>query len=159
MKALHAVLVALVAAVTLSSVAAAAPDAAKQRVSITFPRAKASPVSRFVLTPLQAGPIKKDSGTATAVWGPGREVMRDGQKISIAEDVATYKTERGSMVISSRTDWVDAGNGYSVGMGTWKVTRGTGQYAGVTGGGRSGAVYVARGPTFSGRDEGFLTLP
>ena len=36
MKARHAVLVALVAAVTLTSVAAAGPDAAKQRVAISM---------------------------------------------------------------------------------------------------------------------------
>jgi hypothetical protein len=159
MKARHAILVALAAAFILASVAAAGPDAAKQRVSITFPAAKASPVSPFVLTPLQAGPIKKDSGTATAVWGPGRDVMREGQKISITEDVDTLKTKRGSLVIRSRTEWVDAGNGYSAGIGTWKVTNGTGQYAGVTGGGRSGGVYIDRGPTYSGQSEGFLTLP
>ncbi len=159
MKARHAILVVFAAAFTLTSIAAAGPDAAKQRVSITFPKAKASQVSPFVLTPLQAGSIKKDSGTATAVWGPGRDVMREGQKISIADDVTTYKGKRGSLVIRSSVDWVNAANGYSVGIGTWKVARGTGEYAGVTGGGRSGSVYIEAGPTFSGRSEGFLTLP
>src|SRR6266705_1861045 len=68
------------------------------------------------------------------------------------------KGKAGSLVIRYRTEYVDAGNGYHVGTGTWKVVRGTGQYAGITGGGRSGAVTLDRGP-WSSRAEGFLTLP
>ena len=52
MKARHAMLVAL-AAVTLTSVAAAGPAAAKQRVAIDM---KLWPQKTFVLTPLRAGP-------------------------------------------------------------------------------------------------------
>ena len=163
MKARHAILVVLAAAFTLTSIAAAGPDAAKQRVSITFPKAKASPVSRFVLTPLLTGPIKQDSGTATAVWGPGRDVMREVQKISIAEDITTYKGKRGSLTIRERSEWVDVSNenapGFDfrpgVAMGTWKVVRGTGQYTGVTGGGRS--AHAGMGQEWFARQEGFLT--
>ena len=62
MKARHAIFVALVAAVTLTSVAAAGPDAAKQRVMITSQAAQTTQVSPFVLTPLQTGVLKRDSG-------------------------------------------------------------------------------------------------
>ena len=55
-------------------------------------------------------------------------------------------------------EYVDGGNGYHVGIGTWKVVRGTGQYAQITGGGRSGTVWLDRGP-WSFRSEGFLILP
>jgi hypothetical protein len=56
------------------------------------------------------------------------------------------------------SEYLDAGNGYHVGTGTWKVVRGTGQYAQITGGGRSGTVTLDRGP-WSSRLEGVLALP
>lgn len=61
-------------------------------------------------------------------------------------------------MIRSRIEYVAAANGYHVGTGTWKVVPGTGQCAQITGGGRRGDVYLDRGP-WSGRNEGFLTLP
>jgi hypothetical protein len=157
MKALVA-LVALAAAVTLTSVAAAGPDAAKQRVVITSQGSQSAKVSPFVLTPMQAGTLKGDSGTQTAGSSSGRTVMREGQRVEIYDGVGTLKGKRGSLVIRLRTEYVDGGNGYHVGTGTWKVVRGTGQYAQITGGGRTGTVWLDRGP-WSSRSEGFLTLP
>lgn len=158
MKARHAALVALGAAVTLTSVAAAAPDAAKQRVAITS-KGVANPASfgKFVLTPLQAGVLEADSGTESATWND-RVVMREGQRVSISNWVYTLKGKRGNFVIRARIEYVEAGNGYHVGVGTWKVVRGTGRYAQITGGGRIGSVWRDSGP-FSERREGFLTLP
>ena len=161
MKARYAVLLAIVAAVTLTSVAAAGPDAAKQRVAITTQAAQGTYVSPMVLTPLQAGALKRDSGRLTAAPGsfdPDRVVMRGGQRVEIYDDPGTFKGKRGSLVFRFRTEWVNAGNGYHVGMGTWRVVRGTGQYAGVTGGGRTGNAGLKSGP-WSSRLEGFLTLP
>ena len=82
MKARHAILVALAVAVTLTAVAAAGPDAAKQRVAIDM---KLWPQKTFVLAPLQAGPLKRDTGTISHNFLsiPGREVMRDGQRFTI----------------------------------------------------------------------------
>jgi len=99
MKVRLALLVGLAAAVTLAfppfeldcrsrwstrcvSVAAAGPNAAKQRVAI---ETKILPQGTFVLTPLQAGALKRDSGTISGNWqtAPGRDVMRDGQKVGI----------------------------------------------------------------------------
>jgi hypothetical protein len=158
MKARLALLVALAAAVTLTSVASAGPDAAKQRVAITSQAAKPTEVSPFVLTPLQAGPLKRDSGTVSGPLPSERVVMRGGQRVSIYEGVVTLKGKRGSLVTRYRSEYVDGGNGYHPGTGTWKVLRGTGQYARITGGGRSGHVWLDRGP-WSSRDEGFLTVP
>jgi hypothetical protein len=158
MKARQAIFIALGAAVTLTSVAAAGPTAARQRVMITSQAAGTTNAAPFVLTPLQDGALERDSGTQIALLAPGREVMRGGQRITIYNVVATQKGKRGSLVIRYRNEYVDAGNGYHVGTGTWKVVRGTGQYAGVTGAGRSGAVSLDRGP-WSSRAEGFLTLP
>jgi hypothetical protein len=79
MNARHAVLVVLVAAVTLTSVASAGPAPAKQRVAINM---KIYPQGTFVLTPLQRGTLKRDAGTINGTWTsiPGRKVMRDGQE-------------------------------------------------------------------------------
>ncbi len=158
MKAIHATLVALVAAIMLTSVAAAGPEAAKQRVVITSGASQPTQVGApFVLTPLRAGALKRDSGTLTAS-ASGRTVMRDGQRIEIYVNVGTYKGKLGNLVTRHRTEYVDGGNGYHVGTGTWTVVRGTGQYAQITGGGRSGTVWLDRGP-WSFRSEGFLTVP
>jgi len=159
MKARHAMLVALVAAVTLTTVAAAGPEAAKQRVVFTTQAAETTTVSRAVLTPLQAGALKPDSGKLIAAIPPERVVMREGQRVSIYDGVGTFKGKRGSLVTSYHSEWVEAGNGYHVATSTWKVVRGTGQYAGVTGGGRGGSVWLDRTDAWSSRDEGFLTLP
>lgn len=62
--------------------------------------------------------------------------------------------------IRNRSEWIDAGNGYHVATDTWKAVRGTGQYAGVTGGGRrGGSVWLERTDSWSSRAEGFLTVP
>jgi hypothetical protein len=157
MKAPQGIVVALAAAVTLTTGAAAGPSAAKQRVAITTQAAQPTKVSPFVLTPLRAGRLKPDSGKLTVSLPPERIVMRDGQKVSVYEGSARLKGKLGSLVIRYRDEYVQAGNGYHVGIGTWKVVRGTGQYAHVTGGGRTGNVWLDRGP-WSSREEGVLTL-
>ena len=147
---------ALAAAVTLTSAAAAGPAAPKQLVWITSKGVVYSP-GKFELTPQQAGPVKPDSGTETAVRN-FRDVVREPQTVSISSWVYTLKGKRGNLVIRARIEYVEAGNRYHVGIGTWKVVRGTDQYAKVTGGGRLGSVWLDVGP-FSERREGFLTLP
>ena len=157
MKAPHTILFALAAAITLTTGAAAGPEAAKQRVAITTQAAQTTKVSPFVLTPLQAGRLKRDSGKLTSGLPSERIVMRDGQKVTIYDGSATLKGKLGTLVIRYRDGYVEAGNGYHVGTGTWQVVRGTGQYAQVTGGGRTGNVWLDRGP-WSSREEGVLTL-
>jgi hypothetical protein len=157
MKARHAVLVALAAAVTLTSVAAAGPTAAKQRVAINM---KIYPQKTFVLTPQQFGPLKRDSGTIDSTWLsiPGRAVMRDGQEVTIYDGAVTTLTgKRGTLTIRDRNEWVAVGNDDSIGIGTWKVVRGTGQYAGIVGKGRNG--HAGLGSPWYARYEGFLTVP
>lgn len=150
---MRAILIALAAAVILSSVAAASPDLQPQRVAITSGGRDAE--SPFVLTPLGAGVIRRDSGTLIAGFRPESFVMRDGQRVALFDDVVRFKGKRGTLMARYRTATVDAGNGYAVGTGTWKVVRGTGQYAGITGGGRIGDVWFGRG-SWSSRLEGFL---
>ena len=134
MKARVVALVALAAAVTLTSVAAAGPHAAKQRVAIDM---KLWPQKTFVLTPLLAGPLKRDSGTISHNFLSitPHDVMRDGQKVTIYDGgVATLTGKRGTLTIRDRSEWVNLGtdanrdsNEDSVAFGTWKVVRGTGQ--------------------------------
>jgi hypothetical protein len=157
MKARHAVLVALAAAVTLASVAAAGPDAAKQRVAIDM---KIYPQKTFVLTPQQFGPLKRDSGTINGTDVPGRKVMRDGQEVTIYDGVVwTLTGKRGTLTIRDRNEWVAVESGEdAVGIGTWRVVRGTGQYAGIVGKGRNGHAGLGN-PRWYARYEGFLSLP
>ena len=158
MKVRQAVLVALGAAVTLTAAAAAGPDAATQRVAIVGYGTSANPnAAKFTLMPLQAGALKRDSMTGSAVLGEERVVMREGQRVSIyPSNVETFTGKLGTLVIRSRIEYVEAGSGYHVGAGTWKVVRGTGQYARIAGGGRGGHVWLDSGP-WSGRNEGLLT--
>jgi hypothetical protein len=160
-----AVLAVLAAAVTLTSVASAGPAVAKQRVQITM---KNLPNATFVLAPLQVGALKRDSGTVTFGAPPNynaRDVIRDGQKVSIYPPVVWALTgKRGTLTIRERNEWVDIGtdgNGDGqedgVAFGTWKVVRGTGQYAQIAGGGRSG--HAGLGNPWNARQEGFLTVP
>jgi hypothetical protein len=162
MKARVAVPLALAAAVTLTSIAAAGSHAAKQRVAIDL---KLWPQKTFVFTPLQAGPLKRDSGTIshTFLSIPGRDVMRDGQRVTIYDGgVATLTGRLGTLTIRDRNEWVDLGrdgNGDGqndgIAIGTWKVVRGTGQYAGIVGKGRNG--HIGLGSPWYARYEGFLT--
>jgi hypothetical protein len=162
MKARVVALVALAAAVTLASVAAAGPAAAKQRVAIDL---KLWPQKTFVLTPLQAGPLKRDSGTIshTLLTITPHDVMRDGQKVTIFDGgVVTLTGRLGTLTIRDRNEWVHLerdGNGDgqadAIAIGTWKVVRGTGQYAGVVGKGRN--AHVGLGSPWYARYEGLLT--
>ena len=144
MKTRYVVLVALIAAVTLASVAAATPGAVKQRVAIA---SKLYPEGTFVFTPVTAGPLKRDSGTARFDAG-----------------TFTFKGKRGTLTIRELNEnWVNCGSQEykgvipAVDIGPWEVVRGTGQYKGVTGGGQS--AQAGLGNPWYARQTGFLTAP
>jgi hypothetical protein len=154
-----AVFVAL--AVTLTSLAAAGSEVAKQRVALTV---TILPSGKGVLTPLKDGALKRDSGTFGGNWAqnPDRTVVREGQKVEIYNNVWTFAGKGGSLVFRERTETVDLGqdldhNAFEdgIGIGTWKVVRGTGDYAGIAGAGRSAHFY--QGQRWVARFEGFLT--
>jgi hypothetical protein len=149
----------LAAAVVVTSVAAAGPAVTKQRVAITI---KGLPNGSFVLTPFKTGALKRDSGTTGIRYGSPRVVVRDGQKIEVYSGVYTFDGRRGSFTVRERNEWRDTGsdgngdgNADGVAVGTWKAVRGTGEYAGVTGGG--GSAHAGLGNPWNARLEGFLT--
>jgi hypothetical protein len=149
-------LVALATAVTLTSVAAARPDGAKQRVAIIM---KDLPDGTFVLAPLDSGPLKRDTGTTAVDIGGPDVVLQQGQAVEIFNLTWTLKGKRGTLTIRERNEWVDAGQPY-VGRGFWKIVRGTGAYAHVTGGGRSASAGLDRANgAWYARQEGYLTVP
>jgi len=160
MKAPQALLLVVATALTLASGASAGAGAPKQRVAIT---ANLYPKREFVLTPLHAGALERDFGKARMVYGTWRSTMRKGQDIEILRAFFTFEGKRGSLTIRERTEWVDAGvdtGGPSVATGTWKVVRGTGQYAQVAGAGRSAHSGLSgRADPWYARQEGFLSLP
>ena len=139
-------------AVTLAAVATAGPVVAKQRVMIEFKGANQA----FVLTPLTTGAIKRDTGTASFCCWNTRHVVRNGQDIDINDPEMTLTLKRGTHVIRNRIEFVDIPDGWAVFTGTWKVIRGTGDYAGLSGGGRRAGVQLPNGSVNS-RFEGFLS--
>ncbi len=155
MQARKAVLVVLAVALTFVSAAAGTSTASKQRVVIT---GKVG-VDRFTLTPLTPGALGTDSGSVSfCCWGY-RSLVRDGQDVIVNDhDRRTLTGKRGTLVVRSRNEWLDAGNGYTIGVSTWRVVRGTGAYKGVTGGGRGAASWLhpTSGPVFF-QDQGYLT--
>ena len=151
-------LVVLAVAVTLTSAAAGSPDAARQRLTITTQAPKTTSVSPFVLTPMQTGPVKPDSGKLIASSPTtDRTVTRDGQDVSVYVQTSTLKGKLGSLVIRTRSEWAEAGNGYNASTETWKIVRGTGQYARISGGGRGTTVWFEPNDHWSSRYQGFLT--
>jgi hypothetical protein len=154
----YAVLAALAAAAILTSVAAAGPSAGKQRVSFAI-KGDTGPNGTFVLTPLQAGALKRDAGAAdVAITGP-RVVVLDGQKIEKFANTWTFTGRRGRLTTRERLDWIDTGDAF-IGVGSWKVVKGSGEYAGVTGHGRSAHVGQNHGNgAWIIRHDGFLRLP
>jgi len=144
-------LAALAATVTLAAVAAAGPDAAKQRVAI-----QSKGANGFVLTPLTRGTIKLDTGTVDFCCWSSRVVMREGQRIEITTGPQmTIVGKRGTLVASNRMEWLDVADGVAVFTGTWKVVHGTGDYARLSGGGRV-AGFILRNGEVKWRREGFL---
>ena len=151
MKAIQAVLVALVAAIILTSVAAAGPEAAKQRVAISGVGA-----SGFTLTPLTAGALKVDAGSASFCCWTTRDVIRDGQAIEVTNGpLMTVTGKNGALVAKNRMEWLSVSGDYEVFTGTWKVVRGTGAYAGLVGGGRVAGITLPGGET-KWRREGLI---
>jgi len=75
---------------------------------------------------------------SVAVARRERDRMRAFAMVSCAE----LKGRRGTMRLVRSVDLVDVPRGLQVRTGTWRIVRGTGQYAGLEGGGRFAGVFV-----------------
>jgi hypothetical protein len=155
-------LLAVVSAAALSAAATAGSDVTRQRVAL----AADMPTASAVLTPLNGGPLQRDAGAFGGDFSltPDRTVIRDGQEVDIYTVVWTFKGKRGNLVFRARAEWIDLGtdlnrDGQQDGIATaaWRVVRGTGQYAGATGGGRGAQLGLGR--QWVQRYDGFLTIP
>jgi hypothetical protein len=90
-------------------------------------------------------------------------VTRQGQEISIYDMTFTYNGKLGTLTIRERSEWVDVSNENArgvdyrpaVAVGTWKVVRGTGQYAGIAGGGRS--AHAGMGQQWFAQQQGLVS--
>jgi hypothetical protein len=142
-------------ATAFTAVAAAGPVASKQRIQITQKQANQN---GFVLTTLSKGPLAGDSGTVSfCCWGdiPG---MRDGQSFDIGKPLATFRGKLGTFFYRANIQWVDAGNGYGVGTGTWRIVGGTGAYKHLEGGGRTAVSQAPDDNTISFESQGLVDL-
>ena len=151
MKKLAVVPIVLAAAVLVAA-ATAGPSGPKQRVAI-----QGDESGGFVLTPLTAGSLRRDSGSATFCCWTTRVVVRDGQKMELTNGPRlTLDSKEGTLVVKNRMEWLTVPGGYALFTGTWSVVRGTGVYAGFTGAGRIAGVALPNGNT-KWRREGILT--
>lgn len=126
-----------VAALALVLTSATGAESGRQRVAIV---ARGSNPTSFLLTPLSAGPAKRDSGTTYYCCVHSRSTTRDGQPVEIASFLKTYEGTRGTLTLRIVIEWTDAGNGYTIGSGTWKIAKGTNAYAHLEGNGRLAVV-------------------
>jgi len=155
MKIRTVMLIAVATAVTLASAAAAGPAPTKQRVQIDTKY----PGATFTLTALQGGALKPDSGTHGCKTEETKsEVSLNGQQTwPWTCPALAFTGKHGTLVLRSQYAWIEAGGPYNIATGTWKVVRGTGQYARVTGGGRNARVGTAIIERV--RYQGYLTSP
>jgi hypothetical protein len=142
-------IVIVVAGLVLSSAASAGPSSSRQRIAIVHNG------SSFVVSPLTSGSVERDAGIATFCCWSDRHVIRDGEAVELNDPQMTLIGKLGTLVARNRIGWVDISNGWSIFTGTWQVVRGTGQYAGLAGGGRGGGIQSPKGAERA-RFEGFL---
>ena len=142
-------IVVLVAGLVLSAAASASSASSKQRVAIVHNG------SSFVLTPLTSGAVKGDTGIASFCCWSDRHTIRNGEAVEINDPKMTLTGKLGTLVARNQIGWVDISDGWSLFTGTWTVVRGTGQYAGLAGGGRGAGIQWPNGKERA-HFEGFL---
>lgn len=150
-RTIAALVVVAAGAIMLVSGATAGSSAGKQRVAISGVGA-----SGFTLTPLTAGTLKADAGSASFCCWTTRDVIRDGQAIEVTSGpLMTVTGKNGALVARNRMEWLKVTGGYYVFTGTWTIIRGTGAYAGLVGGGRVAGITLPGGDT-KWRREGVI---
>lgn len=148
-------------ALVLVTAAPASTAAGKQQITIesSSTLAQRGSSGAFVLTPVGSGPLQPDAGTFTSALSQ-KKAIRDGQSVYIFSGTSTWTGKLGTLVVQCQFDDVDASRGYRVATGPWSLVsaKGTGQYAGVSGSGRSVYVLTPGGHVFF-RWQGLAAKP
>jgi hypothetical protein len=145
-----------VTAIVLTAATAAAPVTAKERATRQRIAIQSKADGSFVLVPLTSGSMRRDTGSAAFCCWTETHVTRDGQAIDIDDPQMTLTSTRGKLIVRNPIGFVDIPGGWAVFTGTWKIVRGTGDYAGISGGGRAAGIMLADGSAKS-TFEGFIT--
>ena len=145
-------------AVTLTSAGSATNSVTTQRIAIEE-SVSVDTGGSFELIPLTKALLNHDSGTATvAATVKPRKIIRAGLVVVPIVAVSTLTSKLGTLKLSQSVFSVELSGGYSSDRGTWKITAGTGEYAGVTGSGSFAAVGLPGGAgQVLIRQEGFIT--
>ena len=138
------------------SAISAAELAMKQRVMLVQKQRFGAPNGTFVFYTLTPGPLGPDSGALMLAAVERPYVVRDGQRLAVYLGVERLTGKHGSFHIRWRLELAGAGEGSTVGTGTWSLVRGTGAYAGATGGGRLATVVMTPRGFTSAQFEGLL---
>ncbi len=143
-------------AMTVASTVSAASQAREQRIMLEQKHRFGAETGTFVLYGLTEGPVDLDSGRYTIVAAEKPYIVRRGQRAAVYVAVETLTGKRGTFSIRWRVEFVGAGEGATVGTGSWSLLRGTGRYTGLTGGGRLAAVVMTPRGFTSAQFEGLL---
>ena len=150
-----------VASLLFVSATLAGPAASKQRIAMKVKSPVGSGAGTFIFTPLGSGPLESDAGTIKDTSEQQKHVVRGGQPVIVFTFTSTWTGKKGTMVIRERIDDVAAKNGNRIGTGVWSLLRakGTDQYAGLSGSGRSAYVLPPNGCCVLFRYQGSVTKP
>ena len=129
----------------------------KQRIAIDMVVNDNTDTGAFSLNPLTSGPVESDKGTVAMGGLSFGGVIRNGMRVYASVRHATLNRRRGTVQLVQRYDTNEMQNGVHVGVGTWKIAKGTRAYSGVKGGGRYVAVSMRNGRTLI-RQEGRVTI-
>jgi hypothetical protein len=144
-------------AVLLLSVASASSTAVKQRISISGSVNFGTGAVSWQLIPLSPGPLKRDSGSAQGSPSRGAKKLLNGQTVIQVSNSEVNTGRHGTFVLARKLVNTEVGSRYSADVGTWRFSKGTGQYKGFTGGGRLAGVVLPSGIDLFNH-EGYVTI-
>ena len=149
-----------VASLVLVSTAPAERTATTQRVVMKVRSKIGSAAGTFALTATGTGPLRSDTGTIAETVAQ-KQIVRGGTPVIVFTITSTWTGKRGTMVLRERIEDVAGKNGNRIGTGVWSLLRakGTDQYAGLSGSGRSAYVLTPHGCCVLFRYQGSVTKP
>lgn len=169
MRLVHTSLAVAIAAALVAGATAKAGSgeatAQRQRVAINMIVNNNTDTAIFTLSrlPGQAHPpmdvpgVRLDKGTVAMSGWAGGTLDRNGMRVFGHMRWPTLDGQNGTLELVQRYDVSEMQNGVGVGVGTWKIAKGTGAYSGIKGGGRLVAVSMLNGRTLV-RQEGWVTV-